>query len=182
MSGAYTKQEQTLPLSLSHILVKQHKTQVGSVAETSLLHRLSSMPYAFKQNGGRGRGWDKSFISVFACFLSLSISFSSSCLVCWLLFCTSLYSLISLSVFFIFLFFSVRLVTLLYFVIFAYSFFFLVFLFLFVMLVTFLYSVIGYFLAFLLHFPLPVYDASNFFVLCYSSILCLSFSFYSSCL
>ena len=57
-----------LSLSLSPILVKQHKAQVESIAVTGLQHQLSSMPYAFKQNGGRGRGWDRSFISVFAIF------------------------------------------------------------------------------------------------------------------
>ena len=72
-------------LSLSPILVKQHTAQVESIAVTGLQHQLSSMPYAFKQNGGRGRGWDRSFISVFAIFLCLSFFFSSSCLWCWLL-------------------------------------------------------------------------------------------------
>ena len=74
-----------LSLSLSPILVKQHKAQVESIAVTALQHQLSSMPYAFKQNGGRGRGWDRSFISVFATFLCLSFFFSTSCLWCWLL-------------------------------------------------------------------------------------------------
>ena len=76
MSGAYTKQEQTLPLSLSHILVKQHKTQVGSVAETSLLHRLSSTAYAFQQNGGRERGWGKMYCFCFCLFVCFSFCLS----------------------------------------------------------------------------------------------------------
>ena len=74
-----------LSLSLSPILVKQHKAQVESIAVTGLQHQLSSMPYASTQNGGRGRGWDRSFISVFATFFCLSFFFSTSCLWCWLL-------------------------------------------------------------------------------------------------
>ena len=122
-----------MSLSLSHILVKQHKAQVGSVAVRCLLHQLSSMPYAFKQNGGRGRGWHKSvfclhsFIHSFIHFISFHFihsiihsfmhSFHSFIHSFIHLFIHSfihsfMFLLASLSFFFIFLFLAVMLITL----------------------------------------------------------------------
>ena len=51
-------------------------TQVGSVAETSLLHQLSSMAYAFQQNGGRERGWGKMYCFCFCLFVCFSFCLS----------------------------------------------------------------------------------------------------------
>ena len=76
--------------------MKQHKTQLGSMAVTCLPLNYHQRHMLSKKMGERGRGRDQMFHSVFACFFVFLFILLFLCLVLvtlLLLSCTSLYSL-----------------------------------------------------------------------------------------
>ena len=105
----------TIIPALSHILMKQHKTQLGSMAVTCLPLNYHQRHMLSKKMGERGRGRDQMFHSVFACFFVFLFILLFLCLVLvtlLLLSCTSLYSLfLCLSFVFFAFFFSQVMVT-----------------------------------------------------------------------
>ena len=92
--------------------MKQHKTQLGSMAVTCLPLNYHQCHMLSKKMGERGRGRDQMFHSVFACFFVFLFILLFLCLVLvtlLLLSCTSLYSLFLCLSFVFFCFFSLRL-------------------------------------------------------------------------